>query len=118
MYPHPINIINNRYCMSVVLNSNERWLDFGVSISRPNHNIKTHPTFKPTTHLMHCTSNLLVRKKIKMNPTIESEKILLPFIKLGTRPTSILGPKRDQLVKNSFGKGKNNNTQALLFLFS
>jgi hypothetical protein len=84
--------------MSVVLNSNERWLDFGVSISRPNHNIKTHPTFKPTTHLMHCTSNLLVRKKKKVNPTIESEKIVLPFIILGARPTSILGPEMDQLV--------------------
>jgi hypothetical protein len=97
MYPHLINIINTRHHMSVVSNSNECWLDFGVSISRPNHNIKTHPTFRPTTHLMHCTSNLL-RKKYKMNQTIENGKLVLSFIILGTRPTSILGPKTDQLV--------------------
>jgi len=49
--------------MSVIPNSNECWLDFGVLISTLNHNIKTRPTFRPTTHLMHCTSNLLVKKK-------------------------------------------------------
>jgi len=32
-----------------------------------------------------------------MNPTIESGKILLPFIILGARPTSNLGPEMDQL---------------------
>jgi hypothetical protein len=83
--------------MSVIPNSNECWLDFGVLISTLNQNIKTHPTFRPTTHLMHCTSNLLVKIKIKMNNTIESGKILLPFIILGARPTSILGPEMDQL---------------------
>jgi len=51
--------------MSVIPNSNECWLDFDVSISTLNHKIKTHPTFTPTTHLMHCTSNLLVKKKEK-----------------------------------------------------
>ncbi len=64
--------------MSVVPNSNECWLHFGVSISTLNHNIKTHLTFRPTTHLMHCTSNLLVNLKKKMNQTIESGKILQP----------------------------------------
>jgi len=75
----------------------ECWLDFGVSNSTLNHNIKTHLTFRPTTHLMHCTSNLLVNLKKKMNPTIESGKILLPFIILGARLVSILGPGTDQL---------------------
>jgi hypothetical protein len=116
-------------------------LDFGVSISKTNHNIKTHITFRIITHLikfcneyelkcpspilhcllyllninlkgfwnnfflgsflamtMHCTSNLLHGKKKKNGPTIERGKIWIPFIKLGVRPTSTLGPKRDQLV--------------------
>jgi hypothetical protein len=47
---------------------------------------------------MHYTSNLLVRKKKKENPTFKKEKILIPFIILSTRPTSTPGPKRDQLV--------------------
>jgi hypothetical protein len=33
-----------------------------------------------------------------MNPTIESGKILLPFIILGARPTSILGPEMTNSV--------------------
>jgi len=49
---------------------------------------------------MHCTSNLLVRKN-KMNPIVKKGKILIPFIILGVKPTSILGPKRDQLVDSS-----------------
>jgi hypothetical protein len=48
--------------------------------------------------IVHCTSNLLGRKKKKKNPTIERGQILIPFIKLGVRPTSTLSPKRDQLV--------------------
>ncbi len=52
MYPYLINKINNRYQMSVVPNFNECWLDFGVSISKPNHNIKTHPTFRPIKHFI------------------------------------------------------------------
>ncbi len=52
MYPHLINKINNRQRMNVVPNSNEYWLDFGVSISKPNHNIKTHPIFRPITHII------------------------------------------------------------------
>jgi hypothetical protein len=52
MYPHLINKINNRHRTSVVPNSNGCWLDFGVSISKPNYNIKTHLTFKPITHLI------------------------------------------------------------------
>jgi hypothetical protein len=38
--------------MSVVSNSNECWLDFGVSISKPNHSIKTRATFRPITNLI------------------------------------------------------------------
>ncbi len=52
MYPYLINKINNRHHMSVVSNSNECWLDFGVSISKPNHSIKTHATFRPITNLI------------------------------------------------------------------
>jgi hypothetical protein len=44
---------------------------------------------------MHCTYLL---EKIKMNPIVKRGKILIPFIILDVRPTSILGPKRDQLV--------------------
>jgi len=33
-----------------------------------------------------------------MNPIVKWGKILIPFIILGVRPTSILGPFRDQLV--------------------
>jgi hypothetical protein len=36
--------------MSVISNSNECWLDFGVSIFKPNHSIKTHATFRPITN--------------------------------------------------------------------
>ncbi len=50
MYPCLINKIINRHHMSVVPNSNG--LDFGVPISKPNQNIKTHPTFRPITHLI------------------------------------------------------------------
>jgi len=52
---------------------------------------------------MHCTSNSLVRKKKKENPTFLKEKILIPFIISGARPTSSLGPKRDQLVLATIG---------------
>ncbi len=52
MYPHLINKINNKHRTNVVPNSNECWLDFGVSFSKPNHNIKTHLTFRPITHLI------------------------------------------------------------------
>jgi hypothetical protein len=37
-------------------------------------------------------------EKNKMNPIVKRGKILIPFIILGVRPTSILGPWRDQLV--------------------
>jgi len=47
---------------------------------------------------MHCTSNLLGTKKKKNDPTTERGKISIPFIKLGVRPTSTPGPRRDQLV--------------------
>jgi hypothetical protein len=40
----------------------------------------------------------LLKKRKKMNSTFKKEKILISFIILGTRPTSTLGPKRDQLV--------------------
>jgi hypothetical protein len=33
-----------------------------------------------------------------MNPIVKRGKILIPFMILDVRPTSILGPKRDQLV--------------------
>ncbi len=36
----------------MVPNFNECWVDFGVLVSKPNHNIKTHLTFKPITHLI------------------------------------------------------------------
>jgi hypothetical protein len=45
---------------------------------------------------MDCTSNLLVRNKIKWTQHLKKEKILIPFIILGTRPTSTPSPKRDQ----------------------
>jgi len=38
-----------------------------------------------------------------MNP---KEKILISFIILGARPTSTLGPKRDQLVFGCFLQGE------------
>jgi hypothetical protein len=38
--------------MSVNSNSNECWLDFGVSMSKPNHSIKTLATFRPITNLI------------------------------------------------------------------
>jgi len=41
---------------------------------------------------MHCTSNLLGRKKKKNDPTIERGKIQIPFIKLGVRPISTPSP--------------------------
>jgi hypothetical protein len=41
---------------------------------------------------MHYTSNLLVKKKKKMNQTIEKRKILIPFIILGVRPNSNPNP--------------------------
>jgi len=47
---------------------------------------------------MHCTSNLLVRKKKKNEPNNWKRNILIPFIVLSTRPTSTPGPKRNQLV--------------------
>jgi hypothetical protein len=37
-------------------------------------------------------------EKNKLNPIVKWGKILIPFIILGVRPTSILGPFRDQLV--------------------
>jgi hypothetical protein len=40
----------------------------------------------------------LVKNKIKNESTIERGKIWIPFIKLGIRPTSTLGLRRDQLV--------------------
>jgi hypothetical protein len=46
---------------------------------------------------MHCTSNLL-RKKKKNEPNILKRKILIPFIILGARPTFTPNPKNDQLV--------------------
>jgi hypothetical protein len=39
-----------------------------------------------------------LKKEKKNDPTIETGKIWIPFIKLGIKPTSTLGPKRDQLV--------------------
>jgi hypothetical protein len=51
---------------------------------------------------MHCTSNLLVNKKKKTNPIIRKGKILILFIILGAKPTSTLGPKRNQLVFKKF----------------
>jgi hypothetical protein len=39
----------------------------------------------------------LLKERKKNKPTIESGKILLPFIILGARPASILGPETDQL---------------------
>ncbi len=50
------------------------------------------------TMTMHCTSNLFGRKKKKNDSTIERGEIWIPFIKLGVKPTSTPGPKRDQLV--------------------
>jgi hypothetical protein len=51
------------------------------------------------TMTMHCTSNLLGRKKKNLNElTIERGKIWIPFIKLGVRPTSTQGPRRGQLI--------------------
>ncbi len=47
---------------------------------------------------MHCTSNLLGRRRKKWTQQLKGEKIPIHFIKLGIRPTSTLGPKRDQLV--------------------
>jgi hypothetical protein len=47
---------------------------------------------------MHCTSNLLVKKIKKINPTIKKGKIIIFFIILGARPTFTPGPERDQLV--------------------
>ncbi len=38
--------------------------------------------------------------KKKNDPTIERGQIWIPFIKLGVRPTSTPGPRRDQLVWN------------------
>jgi hypothetical protein len=49
---HLINKIINKHRTNVVPNSNECSLDFGVSIFKPNDNIKTHPTFKPIIHLL------------------------------------------------------------------
>jgi hypothetical protein len=46
---------------------------------------------------------LLQKKKKKKNPTFLKEKILIPFIISGARPTSSLGPKRDQLVLATIG---------------
>jgi hypothetical protein len=51
---------------------------------------------------MHAHPIYLIEKRKKMNPTIKRGKILIPFIKLGIRPTSTLGPKRDQLVDKMF----------------
>jgi hypothetical protein len=45
----------------------------------------------------------MLEKRKKMNPTFKKEKILMPFIILGARPTSTLGPKRDQLVLATIG---------------
>jgi hypothetical protein len=53
MYPHLINKINNKHYTNVVPNSNECWLDFSVSFSKPNHNIKTHLTFRLITRLIY-----------------------------------------------------------------
>jgi hypothetical protein len=39
----------------------------------------------------------LLKERKKNKPTIESGKILLPFIILGAGPASILGPETDQL---------------------
>jgi hypothetical protein len=43
-------------------------------------------------------SNLLVKKNLKINPTIKKGKIIIFFIILGARPTFTPGPERDQLV--------------------
>jgi hypothetical protein len=37
-------------------------------------------------------------KKEKNDPTIERGKIWIPIIKLGIRPTSTPGPRKDQLI--------------------
>jgi hypothetical protein len=47
---------------------------------------------------MHCPSNLLGKKKLKLAPQLKEEKIWIPFIQLGIKPTSTPGPRRDQLV--------------------
>jgi len=51
------------------------------------------------TMTMHYTFNLLGKFFFKKDSTIERGKIWIPFIKLGIRPISTLGSRRDQLVE-------------------
>jgi len=55
---------------------------------------------------MHYTSNLLVKKKKKMNQTIEKRKILIPFIILGVRPTFSPNPNGLLNIQKAIAKVK------------
>jgi hypothetical protein len=81
---HPLNA---KHCLIYLLN---------VNLKRFWNKILFVPSW-PWPCIAH--SIYLLEKRKKMNPTIERGKILIPFIILGTRPTSTPSPKRNQLVQ-------------------